>query len=539
MDSTGTTGLDALQHALPGAALTVRAFLAPEPIPAALFGERTAPLADDAAEAVRSELGADESRRMAAVAMELLSDVFPTANHAFEDVKNWPLCAGLLPHIVTAAGHARRLDVAHEPAAFTLVAAAAYLMASDGSKDGAHALAERAHEIASTAPEPADLLVAEASAQMACIRLAQGDATAARELEEEALDIRVRVQGVDHPDTLGSMNNLAIILEEHGDPRGGHELREAALSSARRVLGEDDPRTLTMTSNLARSYFAAGDLRRALTLDERVLLTRRGVLGEEHPKTLASKSNLAVVLHALGDAKGARRLHEEVLEARVRVLGESHAMTVQAMSNLGATLHTLGERKRARELHERVAELMDDSPTPAGYTQLNNLAEVRGAHGDLDAARELHQQLLVHARETLGEEHPKTLTAMSNLAATLWHLGHRRQAHEMAQVVVAVRHRTVGPEHPDTLHALGNLAAMLAGGGMSSAARLMYEQLVATRREVLGERHPATIAAMEGLATVLLDLGKRRDAKTIGRRAEELGGHDPTRVRNRLGLGRR
>jgi Flp pilus assembly protein TadD len=96
----------------------------------------------------------------------------------------------------------------------------------------------------------------------------------------------------------------------------------------------------------------------------------------------------------------------------------------------------------------------------------------------------------------------------------------------------------VGPEHPDTLHAMGNLAAMLAGGGMSSGARVMYEQLVNTRREVLGERHPATIAAMEGLASVLRDCGRRREARVIGRRAAELGGHDPTRLSNRLRRGR-
>jgi hypothetical protein len=123
---------------------------------------------------------------------------------------------------------------------------------------------------------------------------------------------------------------------------------------------------------------------------------------------------------------------------------------------------------------------------------------------------------------------------MSNLAATLWHQGEHARAHELAQAVVAVRHRTVGPEHPDTLHAMGNLAAMLAQGGMAAAARVVHEQLVAGRRSVFGERHPATIAAMEGLAMVLRDLGKRRDARAVGRRAEELGGQDPTRLRNRV-----
>ena len=40
---------------------------------------------------------------------------------------------------------------------------------------------------------------------------AQGDLNGARELQEKVLEIRRRILGEEHPDTLTSMNNLAEI----------------------------------------------------------------------------------------------------------------------------------------------------------------------------------------------------------------------------------------------------------------------------------------------------------------------------------------
>ena len=57
MDSTRARDLEGRREPLPDARSVVRAFLAPEPVPSELLGERLAPLADDTAEAVRSELG--------------------------------------------------------------------------------------------------------------------------------------------------------------------------------------------------------------------------------------------------------------------------------------------------------------------------------------------------------------------------------------------------------------------------------------------------------------------------------------------------
>jgi hypothetical protein len=50
-------------------------------------------------------------------------------------------------------------------------------------------------------------------------------------LEEQALAVRRRMLGEEHPDALGSMNNLAATLWAQGDLAGARSLQEQASGS--------------------------------------------------------------------------------------------------------------------------------------------------------------------------------------------------------------------------------------------------------------------------------------------------------------------
>lgn len=62
----------------------------------------------------------------------------------------------------------------------------------------------------------------------------------------------------------------------------------------KRVLGEAHPDTLTSMANLALTYEHEGRLKEAESLSIQVMNIRKRVLGEEHPNTLNSISNLAL-----------------------------------------------------------------------------------------------------------------------------------------------------------------------------------------------------------------------------------------------------
>ena len=102
--------------------------------------------------------------------------------------------------------------------------------------------------------------------------------------------------GDDHPDTLGSANNLADDLFALGEHQAARELDEDTLARRRRILGDDHPDTLGSANNLAINLCALGEHQAARELDEDTLARRRRTLGDDHPDTLDSASNLAVDL---------------------------------------------------------------------------------------------------------------------------------------------------------------------------------------------------------------------------------------------------
>ena len=84
------------------------------------------------------------------------------------------------------------------------------------------------------------------------------DLAAARQLHQQALEVRRRTLGPEHPTTLGSMNNLALVLRAQGDLAAARQLHQQALEVLRRILGPEHPTTLGSMNNLAAVLEAQG-----------------------------------------------------------------------------------------------------------------------------------------------------------------------------------------------------------------------------------------------------------------------------------------
>jgi tetratricopeptide (TPR) repeat protein len=81
--------------------------------------------------------------------------------------------------------------------------------------------------------------------------------------------------------------------------------RQEALEVRRRVLGEEHPDALTALNSLAVVARDQGRLDEARAMGERVLHLRARVLGDTHPSTVESMRDLAETLKRLGDPESA------------------------------------------------------------------------------------------------------------------------------------------------------------------------------------------------------------------------------------------
>ncbi|MFF4991165.1 tetratricopeptide repeat protein [Streptosporangium saharense] len=347
------------------------------------------------------------------------------------------------------------------------------------------------------------------AAQIASTTDQQGRYHLAESGYRTALTLWRQQLGEEHPSTLTSRNNLALVLKGLGRLGEAEAEHRAELEVCRRVLGEEHPSTLISRNNLAVVLGGLGRWGEAEVEHRVVLEVRRRVLGEEHPSTLISRSNLAVVLGDLGRLEEAEAEYRAVLEACRRVLGEEHPDTLISRNGLALVLWSLGRLGEAEVEHRAVLEVRRrvlGKEHPSTLTSRNNLAVVLGDLEQWEEVEVEHRAVLEVRCRVLDEEHPDTLISRHNLAAALWGLGRLEEAEAEYRAVLEVRCRVLGEEHPDTLISRNDLALLLGDLGRLREAEVELRAVLEVRCRVLGEEHPDTLTSRDNLASVLKDL---------------------------------
>ncbi|PHR97024.1 MAG: hypothetical protein COA78_28070, partial [Blastopirellula sp.] len=169
-------------------------------------------------------------------------------------------------------------------------------------------------------------------------------------LREQVRDYQLATVGLEHPDTLGALNNLATSYFGAGRQDDALEMREEAMKLFRKVSGPEHPDTLMALANLATSYASAGRQDEALEMREEVLKLRRTVSGLEHPDTLEALANLAVSYASVGRLDEALEMQEETLKLRREVSGSEHSETLKAINNLALSYASSGRLEDATSL---------------------------------------------------------------------------------------------------------------------------------------------------------------------------------------------
>jgi tRNA A-37 threonylcarbamoyl transferase component Bud32 len=249
--------------------------------------------------------------------------------------------------------------------------------------------------------------------------LGLGEAKSAVPVFEQVKQLRLAQLGLEHPDTLSSMNGLAMAYDDAGRPEEALALYEQTFKLRQQKLGADHADTLQSMNNLANAYLAAGRREEALTLYEQTLQLRQQKLGLEHPDTLQSMHNLAHAYYTAHRMPEALALYEKTLDMRKQKLGADHPETLNTMSNLAGAYLAAGRFEDAVVLGERALKLRQQKlgiDNPDTLQSMNNLAIAYHATGRFVDAMAQHEQTLKLRQHKLGTDHPDTLQSMKNLA---------------------------------------------------------------------------------------------------------------------------
>ncbi len=162
--------------------------------------------------------------------------------------------------------------------------------------------------------------------------------------------------GVDHPDTLAAMNNLASIYESEGKYGEAETLLLRCIQLSTSVLGADDPITMTVMSSLADVYSSQQKYAAAEPLYLECLETSRAKLGPDHPDTMTSKNNLAYLYKSQRKYASAEPLYTRSLEMHRIKLGDDHPNTLSSMSGLATVYECQGRLDLAEPLYIEATE---------------------------------------------------------------------------------------------------------------------------------------------------------------------------------------
>jgi tetratricopeptide (TPR) repeat protein len=216
------------------------------------------------------------------------------------------------------------------------------------------------------------------------IQTEAGDYERARPLLDEALAIRRRTLGANHPDVATSLMNAARLMSlRDGADAGAIPLLREAYELRRRLFGPDDPRTMDALYALASGLHISGDYQSARPLFDEWSMRVSRQPPQLSPEREQQLSTLANIMQFSKQPARAESLARQALALDRQLYGPGHDRVAVALSRLGSVMQ---DQQRSRDadgiLRESIAILRRNHP--GGHPSL--------AHATRDLAGSLVSQ---------------------------------------------------------------------------------------------------------------------------------------------------
>ncbi|KAF1954477.1 kinesin light chain [Byssothecium circinans] len=219
---------------------------------------------------------------------------------------------------------------------------------------------------------------------------------AAEQALGQVLERREKVLGKGHPDTLASMNNLALVLVNQGKYAEAKAMHQETLALRKKVLGKEHPDTLLSINNLARVLSYQGNYQgkyaEAEAMHRETLALREKVLGKEHPDTLIGLNNMAITLSLQGKYAEAEAMYQETLALGEKVLGKEHPDTLASVYFVAYSLRHQHQYEEALPLYQRAFTGFQDALGPNHPKTRACLYHYASAQRSADASRSANER---------------------------------------------------------------------------------------------------------------------------------------------------
>jgi serine/threonine-protein kinase len=345
-----------------------------------------------------------------------------------------------------------------------------------------------------------------------------GDYDRAIAVQLQAIEVRTRAFGFDHPGTLVAQDNLADTLNDAGRTGEAEAVLRDTLKIRRRVLPPGHADIAYALTNLSAALKMQGRPEEAEPLQAEALDLFRAAHGADHPAIATALNNLANLRHDLRDLQGAFTLHQESLAMNQRLYGDDHPSLADSYNNLAALQLDREEYEGALLMYRRTLELdrrsLGENHPYVGH-DLTSIGVTLGLLDRLEEAEQTLRNALAQSRRTVGDEHPQVANAMRELGIVLQRQARYDEAESLLAAALPLL-ETAYPGDPwETAMARAYLGACRAALDRNAEAepllRASYQRLL----EVRGADDRLTRKALGFLVEFLRNTDRESEADRL------------------------
>lgn len=355
--------------------------------------------------------------------------------------------------------------------------------------------------------------------QMATTMQSLGQSTDAETMLRDAVAIRRRLHGDQHPEVAVALCKLALMLEVSGRHSEAEPLHCRSLEIRRRAFGNEHPSVAESIGCLACLFMNSGNFAKAESVKRAGLEVFRKIYGREHLRIGIELSELAGLHIKLGHHEDAEVLYRESLDIYRKVYGHEHPTLGLALSKsrllVGSDMQV---KTGARQLGMlSVDRKVYGEKHLCVVRSLRGLAELfmrTGRHSD---AEPLYREALGFRRSVCAGDHPCVLESLSDLAVVLDELDRLEEVEALRRESLGITLRLHGELHANVAQAMSSLARALGRLGRQAESITMYRKSIGVRRRVYGDEGEDTIQALHNLAVLLQEQGRHWDAQPLFR----------------------
>jgi len=331
----------------------------------------------------------------------------------------------------------------------------------------------------------------------------------------QALVIEEKAYGRDHPKIADCYNNIGIVLNAQSKYAEAMEYYLQALAIREKLHGKDHSAIALLYNNISSILQTQGKYAEAMKYCLWTLSIFEKLYGKDHPKVAISYNNIGSVLDAQGKKEEAMEYHLQALAIDEKVYGRDHPNVAISYNNIGNVLMDHRRYAEAMEYYLQalaIREKVYGKDHPKVAISYNNIGSVLDAQGKKEEAMEYHLQALAIDEKLHSKNHPKVADSYTNIGIGLANQGKNTEAMECFLRALTIYEKLHGKNHPDVAQSYNNISVVLQTQGRYKEAIDYLLKALAIKEKLYGKDHPKVATSYYNIGVGLANQGKGAEA---------------------------